>query len=194
MSNRDLVIFLGSEFEKRGYDYLEKVRQRDPLFYQHYLLLRSPAGHSFARQRESDRLDPFTIAKEAAALSFYIDVEKLRILASGKNPSSHPGFREIDTLLRAEMNEFLPNLGLSYDSIQDCSMGFYSVSDKFWADAIQGLEPTFKDSKYLMSARFNKAVDIQKLIQQMRQDGQSLRANLEHGLLMKLQILQPFAR
>ena len=72
------------------------------------------------------------------------------------------------------MNEFLPNLGLSYDSIQDCSMGFYSVSDKFWADAIQGLEPTFKDSKYLMSARFNKAVDIQKLIQQMRQDGQSL--------------------
>ena len=46
------------------------------------------------------------------------------------------------------MNEFLPNLGLSYDSIKG-AMGFYSFG-QFWADAIQGLEPTFKDSKYLI--------------------------------------------
>ena len=50
MSNRDLVIFLGSEFEKRGYDYLEKVHQRDPLFYQHYLY--PLACRAFVRQAE----------------------------------------------------------------------------------------------------------------------------------------------
>jgi len=176
ISNRDLVLFLGREFEKRGEDYLEKVRQQDPLFYKYYLSLPPPTQKTVNRTIQSDRFDPFTIAKEAPVISFYLDIEKLRSLAGGRNVRSHRYFSETDTFLRAELNEFLPNLGLSYDSVESYGMGFYSVSDNWWMELMEGLDPSFKDMKYLMSAKFEGAVDPQKLIRLMKKEGHSVQS------------------
>ncbi len=41
VSNRDLVLMLGAEFEKMGKEVLEQVRERDPLFHRFYLSLRA---------------------------------------------------------------------------------------------------------------------------------------------------------
>jgi len=41
VSNRDLVLMLGTKFEKMGEDVLGQVRERDPLFYRFYLSLRA---------------------------------------------------------------------------------------------------------------------------------------------------------
>jgi hypothetical protein len=41
VSNRDLVLMLGVEFEKKGEGVLDQVRERDPLFYRFYLSLRA---------------------------------------------------------------------------------------------------------------------------------------------------------
>ena len=41
VSNRDLVLMLGAEFEKMGVEVLDQVKARDPLFYRFYLSLRA---------------------------------------------------------------------------------------------------------------------------------------------------------
>lgn len=41
VSNRDLVLMLGVEFEKMGEGVLDQVREKDPLFYRFYLSLRA---------------------------------------------------------------------------------------------------------------------------------------------------------
>ena len=41
VSNRDLVLMLGTEFEKMGVEVLDQVKERDPLFYRFYLSLRA---------------------------------------------------------------------------------------------------------------------------------------------------------
>ena len=41
ISNRDLILVLGREFEKVGGDVLEQIRQRDALFHRYYLSLKA---------------------------------------------------------------------------------------------------------------------------------------------------------
>ena len=41
VSNRDLVLLLGLEFEKMGGDVMDQVREKDPVFYRYYFSLKA---------------------------------------------------------------------------------------------------------------------------------------------------------
>ena len=41
VSNRDLVLLLGLEFEKMGGDVMDQVREKDPVFHRYYFSLKA---------------------------------------------------------------------------------------------------------------------------------------------------------
>ena len=108
---------------------------------------------------EKDRLDPYTVAKEAGTLSFFVNIANIKKSVIGSDVTSHPWIEKYDLILMEFFDVTLGNIRLKYEMVQTFSFGFHSLGKKYFEDAIKGLDPSIKDSEFLASVHLNKKIE-----------------------------------
>jgi TonB family protein len=108
---------------------------------------------------EKDKLDPFIIAKEASAMSFFFNIANIKKSVIGREVTSHPWIEKYDLILMEFFDSTLADIDKNYRSVETLSFCFYSLGDNYFEDAMEGLNPSIKDSEFLASIRFNNRIE-----------------------------------
>ena len=107
---------------------------------------------------EKDKLDPFIIAKEASAMSFFFNIANIKKSVIGREVTSHPWIEKYDLILMEFFDSTLADIDKNYRSVETLSFCFYSLGDNYFEESFKGLDASIKDSEFIASVLFNDKI------------------------------------